>query len=165
MAAYIDLNAVRVGLVEDPRDYRFCGYGEAVAGEKSARTGIAHIAEILGQGSHWAVQSRSYRKYLFMQAGTHTKKGRKVAEAKIEKVLEAGGKLSKAELMHCRVRYFSDGVVLGSKAFVENVFVAHRGEFGLRRKTGARKPRFGQWGDLCTMRDLRLEPVAVAKVA
>ena len=28
--AYIDLNAVRAGIVEDPKDYRFCGYGEAV---------------------------------------------------------------------------------------------------------------------------------------
>ncbi len=32
VAAYIDLNAVRAGLVEDPKDYRWCGYGEAVAG-------------------------------------------------------------------------------------------------------------------------------------
>ncbi|WPJ94655.1 transposase [Coraliomargarita algicola] len=31
MAAYIDLNPVRAGLVEDPKDYRFCGYAEAVA--------------------------------------------------------------------------------------------------------------------------------------
>ncbi len=31
VAAYIDLNAVRAGLVDDPKDYRWCGYGEAVA--------------------------------------------------------------------------------------------------------------------------------------
>jgi putative transposase len=31
VAAYIDLNPIRAGLVEDPKDYRFCGYGEAVA--------------------------------------------------------------------------------------------------------------------------------------
>ena len=51
-----------------------------------------------------------------MQTGTHTKRGRTTRRAKLEKVLDAGGKLSKAELLHCRVRYFSDGVVLGSKA-------------------------------------------------
>jgi len=28
VAAYIDLNPVRAGLVEDPKDYRFCGYAE-----------------------------------------------------------------------------------------------------------------------------------------
>jgi putative transposase len=32
IAAYIDLNAVRAGLVVDPKDYRFCGYGEAMGG-------------------------------------------------------------------------------------------------------------------------------------
>ena len=37
MSAYIDLNAVRAGIVEDPKDYRWCGYAEAVAGSKVAR--------------------------------------------------------------------------------------------------------------------------------
>ncbi len=32
MAAYIDLNPVREGMVEDPADYRWSGYGEAVGG-------------------------------------------------------------------------------------------------------------------------------------
>ena len=41
--AYIDLNPVRAGLVKDPKDYRFCGYGEAVAGRQLSRRGIAHI--------------------------------------------------------------------------------------------------------------------------
>jgi hypothetical protein len=27
ISAYIDLNAVRAGLVKDPKDYRYCGYG------------------------------------------------------------------------------------------------------------------------------------------
>ncbi|MFT5188909.1 MAG: hypothetical protein ACI9DF_001628 [Verrucomicrobiales bacterium] len=35
MAAYIDLNPVRAGLVNDPKDYRWSGYGEAVAGNKA----------------------------------------------------------------------------------------------------------------------------------
>ena len=43
MAAYIDLNPVRAGIVEDPKDYRFCGYAEAVAGEEMAKLGLAFI--------------------------------------------------------------------------------------------------------------------------
>ena len=43
MAAYIDLNPVRAGLVNDPKDYRWCGYGEAVAGQRLARTGLCRI--------------------------------------------------------------------------------------------------------------------------
>ena len=40
MAAYIDLNPVRAGIVEDPKDYRFCGYAEAVAGNTRAGAGL-----------------------------------------------------------------------------------------------------------------------------
>ncbi|MFQ3243214.1 MAG: hypothetical protein ACI9JZ_002924 [Lentimonas sp.] len=43
MAAYIDLNPVRAGIVEEPKDYRFCGYAEAVAGVVGAKQGLIQI--------------------------------------------------------------------------------------------------------------------------
>ena len=43
LAAYIDLNPVRAGLVNDPKDYRWSGYGEADAGNKARRAGIMRI--------------------------------------------------------------------------------------------------------------------------
>ncbi|MGY8697004.1 MAG: transposase, partial [Verrucomicrobiia bacterium] len=36
IAAYIDLNPVRAGIVSDPVEYRYCGYGEAMGGSKIA---------------------------------------------------------------------------------------------------------------------------------
>ena len=36
VSAYIDLNPIRAGLVEDPKDYRWSGYGEATAGSATA---------------------------------------------------------------------------------------------------------------------------------
>ncbi|TVP78860.1 MAG: transposase, partial [Puniceicoccaceae bacterium] len=50
MAAYIDLNPVRADLVEDPKDYRWCGYAEAVAGNQKAQQGLGII---------WAVHAGS----------------------------------------------------------------------------------------------------------
>jgi hypothetical protein len=42
VAAYIELNAVRAGLCADPKDYRYCGYAEALAkGCSLARQGIS----------------------------------------------------------------------------------------------------------------------------
>ena len=35
--AYVDLNPVRAKLVEDPKDYRWSGYGEAIGGRQMAR--------------------------------------------------------------------------------------------------------------------------------
>ena len=43
MAAYIDLNPVRAGLVNDPKDYRWSGYGEAVAGNALRRCGLMRV--------------------------------------------------------------------------------------------------------------------------
>ncbi len=39
VCAYVDLNAVRAGMVEDPADYRWCGYGEAVDGSNREALG------------------------------------------------------------------------------------------------------------------------------
>jgi REP element-mobilizing transposase RayT len=43
VAGYIDLNPVRAALVRDPKDYRWCSYGEAVAGTKAAREGLQWV--------------------------------------------------------------------------------------------------------------------------
>ena len=45
IAAYIDLNPVRAGLCKDAKDYRWCGYAEAVAGSKRARRGLCRVLE------------------------------------------------------------------------------------------------------------------------
>src|SRR5690606_13228113 len=41
MAAYIDLNPVRAGLVADPKDYRWSGYGAGGGGGSGARAALA----------------------------------------------------------------------------------------------------------------------------
>ncbi len=44
VAAYIELNPVRAGLCADPKDYRYCGYAEALAkGSPLARQGIRTV--------------------------------------------------------------------------------------------------------------------------
>lgn len=162
MAMYIDLNPVRAGLVEDPKDYRYSGYGEAVAGGKDAREGIGVVLEEVVAEGDWRRVSRVYRQGLFDRGrGSDQRPG--LSPVRVRQVLAEGGELSKGELLHCRVRYFSDGVVLGSREFVESVFSRHREEFGLKRKTGARRMRHGDWGGLCTMRDLRLDVVIPAQ--
>ncbi len=44
VAAYIDLSAKREGVADDPKDYPFCGYAEASAGNEAARRGLAPLA-------------------------------------------------------------------------------------------------------------------------
>jgi putative transposase len=56
------------------------------------------------------------------------------------------------------VRFFIDGVALGSQTFLGKLFVLTRGHFGPKRRTGPRKIR-GIDTSLCTFRDLRREPL------
>ena len=49
------------------------------------------------------------------------------------------GRLTEVELLRRRVRYFVDGLVIGSGGFVEAVFALSRGWFGAGRQSGARR--------------------------
>jgi REP element-mobilizing transposase RayT len=158
-AAYIDLNAVRAGLVKDPRDYRWCGYAEAVAGVRMARAGIELAAKAHLQGvrpEHGVVDH--YRRLLFTW-GQSANAG-KISREEAEKVLKQGGRLPVAEVLRCKVRYFTDGAVLGSREFVDKIFEARQHRFGAKRRDGARRVRGveadGKGKGLFALRDLRL---------
>ena len=67
--------------------------------------------------------------------------------------------LGMAKMLRCRVRYFTDGAVIGSKEFVNEAFANARERFGPKRKDGARAMRGGGSGakdQLWSMRDLRV---------
>jgi REP element-mobilizing transposase RayT len=162
VAAYIDLNPVRAGIVEDPKDYQYCGYAEAVRGNKDARAGLGMVLQSLGQSSEWKEVSGKYRVQLYV-CGERTETRAGFDPTKVREVIEADGKLSITELMRCRNRYMIDGLVFGSRAFVEKQFKKHKEQFGLKRKTGARAMKGAEWGDLCTMRDLRKAPISLEK--
>ena len=171
VAGYIDLNPVRAGIVKDPKDYRWSGYGEAVAGVKAARTGLRDLLfeeGSTGMGGERATREvatmaevmRRYRVVLFEEgeqgARDEVKKRAGISRSRVGKVLAAGGELSEAELMWCRTRYFVDGLVIGSESFVNRVFALSREYFGEKRESGARRMRQVATS-LCTMRDLRRE--------
>jgi len=157
VAAYVDLNPVRAGLVQDPKEYRWCGYAEAVAGSAKAQQGLASIQRT----RDWAVVSRDYRQMLLVTSGTANRSGKVVADPEaIRRELKRQGELTVGQVLRLRVRYFTDGVVLGSRNYVNEVFATYRDRFGPRRRTGARRMRgLDGLGDLATMRDLQVDVV------
>jgi len=160
VAAYIDLNAVRAGLVKSPEDYRWCGYGEALAGNRSARRGLAAALSELKPEADWRDVGPRYRKLLF-GIGEESSARAGLSREAVAKVWRNGGKLSLAQLLRCRIRYFTDGLAVGSESFVESVFELGRPGFSKERKTGARRLRGGlSWGGLRTVRALRVGAIA-----
>jgi len=140
-------------LVEDPKDYRWSGYGAALGGHGLARQGLMSF----GREKSWEERAAAYRVRLYLGAVTAGRAGKRLMgrEEALE-VARKGGKLSVGQLMMLRVRYFSDGVAIGSEAFVEEVFAEHREEFGPKRRTGARPIRALAERGLCALRDLRV---------
>ncbi|MBC2604204.1 transposase [Puniceicoccus vermicola] len=110
VAVYIDLNAVRAGLVEDPKDYRFCGYAEALGGGRMARGGLSVVDKDLA----------GYRQTLYGAGAGEKDEKKSISREEAVRVLEEEkGKLPLSVVLRCRVRYFTDGMVLGSPSFVE----------------------------------------------
>jgi REP element-mobilizing transposase RayT len=151
MATYIDLNCVRAGLASDPKDYRFCGYAEAVAGNATARAGLLSIL-----GGSWSEAQATYRHWLFGTATEARESGAPIDAALFKKVIAEGGRLPLATVIRCRIRYFTDGAVLGSQAFVETHLQVYRAATGRRARTAVRPiPAVADWGSpLATLRAL-----------
>jgi putative transposase len=123
VAAYIDLNPLRAGLCEDPKDYRYCGYAEAVAhNAATTRLGLSLVLGFSPEDS-WNEVSQEYRKLLFLNGTSASKAAATIDIELARKVVEQQhGKIPLAELLRCRIRYFTDGGILGSQAFVQEQF-------------------------------------------
>jgi putative transposase len=83
-----------------------------------------------------------------------------MSKERVQEVIEKKGKLSRYEMLRCRVRYFTDGVALGTKEFADTVFTNERGRFGSKRKTGARRLNHFEASYLRTLRALRVDVIA-----
>ncbi|MBC8125593.1 MAG: transposase [Gloeobacteraceae cyanobacterium ES-bin-144] len=185
IAAYIDLNPVRAGIVNDPAEYRWSSYGEAIGGGargngKKARAGLVRALRAHkgceADATHWVNDvSREYRRQLM--AGTVEKfesrigktgsleqirKRKGMTAAEVERENERAGELSRGRMLRYRVRYFTDGAVIGSRSFVNEAFANARERFGSNRSSGARKMKgsgTAASGVLWSLRDLRKDVV------
>jgi putative transposase len=181
IAAYIDLNPVRAGLVADPADYRWSSYGEAIGGGrkgngKKARLGLIRVFEDptaanFALAQTWQDVSRRHRRLMGLALerkpghapvakSGQTRAAPTAAEThKNSDNRSIFSELSMVDMLRCRIRYFTDGAVIGSQAFVNEAFAEARERFPEKRKDGARRLRgnaAAAAGTLWSMRDLRL---------
>ncbi len=195
MAQYIDLNAVRAGLVDDPAEYRWCGWAEALGGSRRAKRGICRVMDCaLDSWERGRTEARkNYAGALeVILEGVKREAGSSEAEGVVEgagdvvasvtcrleadctvvvEADEAGSAhapgarhpMSVGSLLLKRVRYFTDGAVIGSKAFVERVFENNRGKFPEGRRHASRPWRDPSNSDkraefgLHALKDLRVD--------
>ena len=129
VAAYIDLNAVRAAKVDDPKDYRYCGYAEALADKHKAKEGLLRIEKSLAH----------YRQRLF-GTGAYPREGKAFIDPdRAQTVIEKEkGELSLPVLLRQRLRFLSEGSVFGSNSFVLEA-LAHSPPNKRKQPPGARR--------------------------
>jgi REP element-mobilizing transposase RayT len=160
MAAYIDLNPVRAGLVSDPKEYRFCGYGEAVAERSLAAKGLRAIWGAYADGSQRGRVSiadalQMHRALIFGKRASDAG----LSESEYRKALQIlekeDARLPKSTVLRCRVRYFTDGAILGSQEYVRSFIDVWQNEKGRKYPPKVNRLRGADWQDLACIQGLR----------
>ena len=110
--AYIDLNAIRAGIVKKPEGYRWCSLGYHVQAKNKGRLlsldfglrefGVKSARERL----------RYYRKYVY-EKGSIDARGKQKKRS-----YDLGG----TDRFRYRTRYFTDSGIIGTKAFIARVY-------------------------------------------
>jgi hypothetical protein len=123
------------------------------------------------ESERWEDVSRVYRRTMGLALGrksgrAEVERGVVRPEMNTAEALEAKENgtllpdLGMAKMLRGRVRYFTDGAVIGSKEFVNEAFEGARERFTAKRKDGARRMRGSgapAKGQLWSMRDLRVD--------
>ena len=118
MAAYIDLNPVRAGIVEKPEDYRWNSIGYHLQTNNADQ----FLSLDFGLTEFGVLDSterlRRYRKFLYEKGSIGTVQGKRIDEKIVEKEQDRDFELRKINRFAYRTRYFSDSGIIGTKAFV-----------------------------------------------
>jgi hypothetical protein len=204
VSAYIDLNPVRAGMVEDPAEYPWCGYARALVGEKESAKGLLRV---WGKQRGLKGALAEYRVYLFEEGSeekvektqdgktqdTRGERGKRrgaiqdprtgewktrvgIDARKVWEERKRGGRLPMFVMLRLKSRYLVDGAAIGSAEFLRRLTgkatvlgqapqdaSSEAGEVAVSPEQNGRAGapmRFGQWGGLRVLRDLRVNVVA-----
>lgn len=126
VAAYIDLNPVRAGIVDEPGKYTSSAWGEASQGDIRSQRCIRKLvaAAYARENVSWEQAARVYQAALQGVIGSSIEVVMpKVMEEHFDAIavqtkLALGQPLTLFELLRCKVRHFSAGIAIGIAEFV-----------------------------------------------
>jgi putative transposase len=153
-SAYIDLNAVRRGLVENPAEYEFCGLGEAHREGGMGRDGLTKVITGYGEteiSNAWAVVAEEHRSLLWGKELKDQQPGKPTRASEMPSMRSS--ELRLADFFLYSHDLFLRGVAMGSQPFIRQLFSNNREAFGLvSRRMAAYVLRYkqsihaGSWG-------------------
>ncbi len=131
--AYIDLNAVRAGIVKRPEAYRWCSMGYHVQ-TKNRDDFLSLDFGLTEFGVENSERLKKYREYLY-HAGAVDKRGKaKISKKTLEDASSEGFDLNPVSRLQYRTRYFTDSGIIGSKSFVLATYEVFKDRFFASRE-------------------------------
>jgi len=168
VARYVDLNPVRANMVDDPTEYRWSSFADAQKGDVLAQAGLARLLSgrewMEGGVTGWEGLGEAYRDQLLGLAAeivAERNKGDAASDAP-EARPASEHKSTMVGMLGHRQRIFTDGGMVGSKAFVEKISGQLRERIGAKRNRGPQplesSPEAAE-GTLCSLVKLRKEVI------
>lgn len=142
---YVELNSVRAGIVNCPEEYRFCGLSHFLTGGRAAHwldfSTLTTILPSVRQSLDAPTAGNYLKRYLeiIYHEGMVEREGK--ASIPLKDVERAQGMdFSGSEILSFRrrIRYFTEGVILGSRSYCEEKYHEFRSYFGPKREKDSR---------------------------
>ena len=136
--AYVDLNAVRAGIVERPEDYRWCSLGYHIqTGNRDNFLSLDFGLKEFGVRSA-KERLKYYKKFVYETGAVDAGKGAKIKAEIVEAERKNDFEIMRGDLFKQRTRYFTDSGIIGSKEFVITNFKRFKHLFQSRHE---KKPK------------------------
>jgi hypothetical protein len=122
LLAYVDLNAMRAGIVKKPEDYRWCSLGYHV--QTGNKDDLLDVDFGLKEWNEFDEKEivRKYREFVYETGAVDAGKGAKIDPKIVKQERKRKYELSRQDKFLYRSRYFTDAGIIGSKEFVKSMF-------------------------------------------
>lgn len=154
IAAYIDLNPVRAGLVQHPSEYQWSSWRDAQEGGSRARNAIIRILSSRSATKSWEEAEKEYLGYL--EHKMNEDKERRTPEPHRkdgEGTKEAAHNFSEKQSFLKRIKSFTCGYILGGRDFVESEYRRRCDQLNPERKKICHRMTGDGEGSLFTYRN------------
>ena len=133
------MNPVRAGLVEWPEEYRWCSLAYLIGtgnkgGFLSTDLGVAALTN-----KGYRERIGLYREYVYEKGGISDGSVGAIPQEVLEEERKKGYRLTRKQVFRYRIRYFTEGLIIGSRSFVRETAERIRETLGLKRERRPRK--------------------------
>ena len=135
----IDLNPVRAGLVERPEEYRWCSLAYHIGTGNKGGFLSTDLGVAVFTNKGYRERIGLYREYVYEKGGLTDGSSAAIPEEILEEEREKGYRLTRKEVFRYRVRYFTEGLIIGSREFVRETTEKVKEVLKLKRERRPRK--------------------------